>query len=214
MVLPWKVKHWDGGSWANGEYRKWTGSVFNTANAYYWNGSSWVLMTDRTPPTSTFTKQYTTAFHMSYAYGGTSQRNDGSEASSNYQGNYGGYWGIQCSVFGYNTAIHNDIDGAVGYYYAQVFLSNQHWWYNDYGIAVIGTTASTGVTGTLNANRVGLVSASFSYGQAKWVNLGTQFCSYADDGSFYGLVLYINSNDVRYYGYFSISSTYEHSYEK
>lgn len=213
--LPWRLMKWNGSAWDNSELRKWNGSSWVTADAYFWNGSSWVLCTDRTPPTSTYTIPYVNTWHGSYADGGSYERNDGQENTRNFQGNSGAdSWDIQCSTWGFDTAIHTDIDGAVAYYYARVYLDNTHAWFGSGATAVIGTTASTANPGILNANRTGLLAVAFSYGEEKWVNLGTSFCSYADDGSFYGLCLYVNSNDLVYYGYWTTTAVYEHSYEK
>lgn len=215
--LPWRLKAWDGGAFVNCELRRWNGSDWVTADMYFWDGGAWVLCTDRTPPTSTQTIDYGSIWHMSYYSNGNLQRNDGQQNTKNFQGdsNADG-WDIQSSSWGFASTIHTDIDGAVAYYYAQAFLDNDHTWFGSGMTAVIGTHAvnSGSPPSTLSANRIDWLQVHFGSNEAKWVNLGTQFDAYADDGSFYGLVLAINSSNQTYYGYFNVSATVELSFEK
>lgn len=211
---------WNGSAWTNAELRKWNGSSWVTADAYFWDGSQWVLCTDRTPPTSTYVKQYTNVWRRSFADNGASVRNDTNGNNRNYQGSAGDGWGIQCSLWGFASTIHTEISGAVAYYYAQIFMDNNHAWYNPAGMtASMAISNAQSAPSTFQAFAYGL-SVGFSYGEAKWVNLGTTYCRFADDGFgdvnqiMYALGIYRFSTDPTYYGYFSTSATYEHSYEK
>lgn len=213
MTLPWRLMRWTGSAWANAELRKWNGTAWATVNMYRWDGSAWALLTDRTPPTQTYTEQYGTLWSRTFE-GDDSQRDDGT--ANRYQGQSAAdSWGIQKCMWGLSSTVHSDIDGAVDYYSSRVFLRNSHWWYNAGGTASLGThTRQTSAPSTFSSNRNGQSNPHFDYGENRWVTLNTNWCSWADAGTFYGHTLYKNSTSLDYYGYFEQSITHEQSFEK
>ena len=214
-ALPWRLKHWTGSAWANAELRRFNGTSEVTVNQYFWDGASWVLCTDRTPPTSTHTVQYSAIWSKSYQ-GNNTGRTDSNATTNRYQGNSGqDSWGIQKSAWGLASAVQSDIAGAVAYYSARVFMTNLHTWYASGGTCRLGTHAQqSSAPANFPHNRDALVDVHFNKAQAQWVNLNTNWCAWAAEGSFYGHTIYANTSDVTYYGYYSTSITHEQSYEK
>lgn len=156
MTLPWRLKLWNGSTWGDAELRKWNGTSWVTIDAYYWDGADWVLITDRTPPTQTYIKQYANSWRRSFADNGASVRGDSNGNNRNYQGSAGDGWGIQCSLWGFPTTIHTEISGAVAYYYAQIFMDNTHTWYSTGGDFSMALSNAQAAPSSFNAFAYGL----------------------------------------------------------
>jgi hypothetical protein len=202
---------WDGAAWSDADLRKWNGTSWVTTDMYYWSGTAWVLMTDRTPPTTTHNDTYNSTWWDTYQDNNTRSGN-----GHNYQGYYDGVWGIQKSNYGFDYAtISGNVHGRVGVYAAQVYLSSLHFYYSTGGYAVIGTHTNTSDPSTFSYNRYNN-PGTFAWGrtEAKWVSVTTDIIQWFDEQSARGITLYANTTDSTYYGYFNTSASLYMSYEK
>lgn len=217
MTLPWKVKYWNGTTWQNSEQRRWDGSNWQASNAYYFDGSQWVLMTDRTPPTQTYTQTYNSLWGGSYK-SDNSRRTDSNGLAHNYQGNSSNGMGSQRCMWGYGTQQASDVAGAVAYYWSQVYMVNMHTYYAAGGTADLGIHNQGGgsVPGTYSETGFDFVVTHFDRGQSKWVDTGTTHIANIASGAARGFTLRApgSSSDVEYYGYYANYGTFQMSYEK
>jgi hypothetical protein len=159
--------------------------------------------------TQNFTKTYTcTASHCYEGSDGTfpnQKINDGGACTQG--GNVGNTFnGHAKSWYEFNTAaIQADLAGATitGF---KVYLNNNHTWFNSGMTAAIGYDTKTGFgasEGDPAGAGIDAVEAHFNEGQAKWVDLsgagfGTSFQTVRTQ-----IVLYKNSNNLQFYGYFA-----------
>lgn len=215
--LPWRVKKWDGTTWQNLDPKKWNASSWVAMNYYFWNGTSWVLMTDRTPPTTDYFLTYFPTWTDSYQ-GNNTKRTDSNVTSlgRRYQGWANSTWGIQKSMYAFDYAsIFAAVDGYVTAYGSDVFYDNLHWYYTTAGGTVfIGThnyNSGSSPT-TFQYNRYAIASGFIGYQQGTSISLPADVIQWFAEGSMAGTVLYIDSTDTHYYGYFQGSNTALHLY--
>lgn len=205
MTLPWKVMRYDGATWQNCDLKRWNGSSWVNADAYYWDGADWVLMTDRTPPTSTHTTTYGLSSFMNY-------RNNNSErtgSSDAYQGYYDSLYGLQKSMLFYAYAtIDAALSGYTAIYYNKLQMNNAHWYYGAGGTAVICTHNVASNTGTFSYSTYNFASQAFtSRGQNILKTLPTSLAVGFVAGTIKGLGLYSTSTSETYYGYFETTGS-------
>lgn len=159
------------------------------------------------PPTQ-YTKTYS-------ANGSASYQGDDDERvgiAECYQGQYSSTNGNQYSVilFPYST-IASDLSGAT-INKVEVYLNNNHWYYNSGGTAIIGyhNSATTPSSFTYPSSTDNITRSSFTYGQAKWVTVDNSIGTAFKNGTAKGILLGKGqtsggtlSTDKLYYGYFA-----------
>jgi hypothetical protein len=168
-----------------------------------------------TSPT-THVKTYTNT--STHSYQGSDGGNPNQKINDNgicYQGGDRGntYNGRSKSWIQFNAAaIAADLSGAT-ISKTEVFLNNNHTWYNSGMNAAIGwdnVTTFPATRGDPSGAGVDLSDPAFNEGQQKWVTVSNAIATNFQNGNATGLVLFRNSNSLTYYGYFAGSgSTYE-----
>lgn len=159
------------------------------------------------PPTQ-YTKTYSANGSASYQ-GDDDERAGIAEC---YQGQYSSTNGNQYSVilFPYST-IASDLSGAT-INKVEVYLNNNHWYYNSGGTAIIGyhNSATTPSSFTYPSSTDNITRSSFTYGQAKWVTVDNSIGTAFKNGTAKGILLGKGqtsggtlSTDKLYYGYFA-----------
>lgn len=159
------------------------------------------------PPTQ-YTKTYSANGSASYQ-GDDDERTGIAEC---YQGQYSSTNGNQYSVilFPYST-IASDLSGAT-INKVEVYLNNNHWYYNSGGTAIIGyhNSATTPSSFTYPSSTDNITRSSFTYGQAKWVTVDNSIGTAFKNGTAKGILLGKGqtaggtlSTDKLYYGYFA-----------
>lgn len=120
-----------------------------------------------------------------------------------YQGNSGsGSFGNQRSLIGFGTRdIQSKIRGST-IKKVEMYLHNEHFWYNKGGKASIVSHQFSSRPNTFNYYRP-ITEASFSKGQGRWVILPNRIGEQLRTGEVTGFGLFKNSNELDYYGYFS-----------
>jgi hypothetical protein len=215
MVLPWRVKTFDGATWDDAEVRKWTGGEWLAINGYYWDGDSWEILTDRTPPTQYFETTFGTHYGASYESSGA-RRTDSSGLANAYQGYNTSTWGIQKAMWGGDVNMQSVVAGSVETHAAFLWFNNQHTYWNAGGTAGFGTHAyhSASPSGGYQANRHNVHNVHFNKGEEKWTQVSTDFVAWAMDGSFRGPVMFVNSTNSEYYGYYANNALIQLRYTK
>lgn len=155
-------------------------------------------------PVQSYTKTYNCLDSASFDSSGGNRA--GFDSGHCFQGYYSGTNGNQFSLitFPYST-IASDLSGAT-ITKVEVYLDNIHWYNNSGGTAIIGTHTYTTVTGDANYANVdpNISSASFTYGQAKWVTVSNSIGTAFKNGTAKGIALGKGpSTSHTYYGYFS-----------
>lgn len=159
------------------------------------------------PPTQ-YVKTYSANGSASYQ-GDDDERSGIAEC---YQGQYSSTNGNQYSVilFPYST-IATDLSGAT-INKVEVYLNNNHWYYNSGGTAIIGyhNSATTPSSFTYPSSTDNITRSSFTYGQAKWVTVDNSIGTAFKNGTAKGILLGKGqtaggtlSTDKLYYGYFA-----------
>ena len=107
------------------------------------------------------------------------------------------------------SAIQSDLTGST-IKKTEVYLNNNHTWYNSGMTAAIGwdSKSSFGSTAADPAGSgIDLSDIHFNEGQAKWVTVDNAIASNFRSGAANCLVLWRNSNSLTYYGYFAGSGS-------
>ncbi|MFE4681539.1 phage baseplate assembly protein V [Streptomyces sp. NPDC056721] len=151
--------------------------------------------------TKTYTKTYNAVWSRRFG-------NAGYTDGTAYQGYYSGTWGTQKSMIYFGTQPFTDMGSTAKVSKVEIYLYNQHWYYNAGGTAHLGvftgtsTATSFGGVGGLNQTVTG-----WPVGAGKWVTLPSSWNSGWNSGTPYrGITLggdLGSSTDKTYYGYFS-----------
>lgn len=196
----------DGYSGSNGRFSVYDmgATVANTGRAILTGGSS-----GSGGGTQNYVKTYLcTASHCYQGSDGTNSNlkiNDGGHCvqGGNVANTYNGH---AKSWYEFNqTQIMADLAGATITRF-QIYLNNNHTWYNSGMTAAIGYDTKTGFGGTEGdpaGPGIDALNVHYNEGQAKWVDatglgFGTSFQTVRSQ-----IVLYKNSNNLQYYGYFA-----------
>lgn len=155
-------------------------------------------------PVQQYTKTYSATDSASFDSSGGNR--SGYDSGHCFQGYYSGTNGNQFSLvtFDYST-IASNLSGAT-INKVEVYLNNLHWYNNSGGTAIIGTHTYASVTGDVNYSNVdpNISSASFTYGQAKWVTVSNSIGTAFKNGTAKGIALGKGpSTSHTYYGYFA-----------
>jgi hypothetical protein len=158
--------------------------------------------------TSNYTKTYTAT--ASHCYQGSDGGNPNLKINDNgsaYQGgNYSNtYNGKAKTWFVMPNAINSDLSGAT-INKVQVYLNNNHTWYGSGMTAAIGwdNKSSFGSTaGDPSGSGIDAAEVNFNEGQAKWVTVPNSFGTNFGNGNAGNIVLWKNSNNLQYYGFFA-----------
>ena len=160
-------------------------------------------------------QNYTTTYNCigSWSYQGS----DGHQPNTriNYSGimyhcgdNADTYNGKAKSFILFGSAIQGDLSGAT-VKKVELYLNNNHSWYNDYMTVGVGYTNQTSY-GTSHADPSGgtvdMVERNYNEGQAKWITIdatGASFGAAFKSGAARSIILFVNTNNLRYYGYFA-----------
>jgi hypothetical protein len=154
----------------------------------------------------TATKTYTKTYNASWSrrYG-----NAGYTDGTVYQGYYSGTWGTQKSMIYFGTQPFTDMGSTAKVSKVEVYLYNNHWYYNGGGTAHIGVFTGTSQPTTFSGGVSGLnqTVTSWPVGAGKWVTLPASWNSGWNGGTPYrGITLggdLGSSTDKTYYGYFA-----------
>lgn len=183
--------------------RMWVEDIGEFVTLDSWTGSGG----GGSPPTQ-YTKTYSANGSASYQ-GDDDIRSGIGEV---YQGQYSSTNGNQYGVilFPYST-IASDLTGAT-INKVEVYLNNNHWYYNSGGTAIIGyhNSATTPSSFTYPSSTDNITRSSFTYGQAKWVTVDNSIGTAFKNGTAKGILMGKGqtaggtlSTDKLYYGYFA-----------
>lgn len=90
----------------------------------------------------------------------------------------------------------------------EIYLKNQHFWYNAGGKARIGYHNSNGETSDFQHSKYGQKTVDFSKGQEKWFEVPNEFGELLRDNGAKGFTLFEDSDNLSYYGYFEGHSSW------
>ncbi|MFE2101075.1 phage baseplate assembly protein V [Streptomyces sp. NPDC059468] len=149
--------------------------------------------------TKTYTKTYNATWSIRFG-------NAGSTTGTVYQGNYSSTWGQQKSMVGFGTQPYTDMGSTAKVSKVEIYLYNQHWYYNAGGTAHIGVHTQTNQPGSFTmSGSLNTSVANWPVGAGKWVTLPSSWNSGWNSGSPYrGITLGgdLSTTDKTYYGYF------------
>lgn len=158
-------------------------------------------MSSGVPPTQQYTETYTATFSDSFQEDGT-DRNVG----ECYQGDFSSTNGNQFSLIMFDNAqMRADLAGAT-IDDVNVYLNNNHSYFNGGMTAVVGTHDKDNIGGDQSYSNVNpdRTRESFSKGQAKWFDVPNSIGEDFRDGQANGLLLgKAPSGSNEYYGYFA-----------
>lgn len=188
-----------GTSWAQGE----TYARCYTEDLGALGASS--TYTPNQPPIQQYTKTYST--NGTHVFQGDGTNRDAYASGHVFQGQYDSTNGNQFSVVNFDYAtIASDLSGAT-IVKTEVFLTNQHWYSNGGGTAVIGYTSPAGGSGNYtysNAQPAINTFSGWAVGAAKWVTVNNSIGNAFKSGAAHSLVIGKGVNTTTtYYGYFA-----------
>jgi hypothetical protein len=150
--------------------------------------------------TQTYTKTYNAIWSRRYG-------NAGYTDGTVYQGYYSGTWGTQKSMVYFGTQPFTDMGSTAKVSKVEVYLYNNHWYYNGGGTAHIGAFTGTTEPTSFGGSGVNLTVSSWPVGAGKWVTLPSSWNSSWNSATPYrGITLGADlgsSTDKTYYGYFA-----------
>lgn len=151
-------------------------------------------------------REYRLLFYSTWSesYGANSKvKPSGQTLGRLYQGNNGSdSFGNQRSLIGFGTRdIQSKLIGST-IKKVEIYLHNEHFWYDKGGKASIVSHRFSSRPNTFNY-RAPITEASFSKGQGRWVILPNRIGEQLRTGEVTGFGLFKNSNELDYYGYFS-----------
>jgi len=159
--------------------------------------------------TQNYTKTYTST--ASHSYQGSNGSNPNLKINDNGSAYQGGnvsntYNGSSKTWYEFNTGtIQSDLSGAT-INWVKVYLNNNHTWYGSGMNAAIGYDNITGGFGATRGDPSGggvdLSEPHYNQGQAKWVTVPNSFGTAFQSGAGLQIVLFKNSTNLQYYGYF------------
>jgi hypothetical protein len=159
--------------------------------------------------TSNYTKTYTCNGSHSYeGSDGGAPNNKINDNSTSYQGgdNFSTFNGKAKTWYTFNTTpITSDLSGAT-ITKVEVYLNNNHTWYSGGMTAAIGydSKSSFGATaGDPSGTGIDAQEVHFNEGQAKWVTVPNAFGTNFQSGAANTIVLFKNSNNLQFYGFFA-----------
>lgn len=207
-----RVKRFDGVRWNDLlNVKKYNGSSWVDAQAYFWDGNSWEPMIDRSPGTTTRTAEWSSSWCATYNGSGSRIRTD-----SGYQGYYSSNNGNQKAMFGF-TALDGmqrtlagatinlvKLDFVVSHTYASSGTTFQFGTHNYTGSSSPGTYSSV-----LKA----LTTYTASVGQINNLTLSNTIGTQIRDKLAAGIVLETSNTGNNYYGAIS-SMTLRITYTK
>jgi hypothetical protein len=150
--------------------------------------------------TQTYTKTYNAIWSRRYG-------NAGYTDGTVYQGYYSSTWGTQKSMVYFGTQPYTDMGSTAKVSKVEVYLYNNHWYYNGGGTAHIGAFTGTTEPTSFGGSGVNLTVSSWPVGAGKWVTLPSSWNSSWNSATPYrGITLGADlgsSTDKTYYGYFA-----------
>jgi hypothetical protein len=150
--------------------------------------------------TQTYTKTYNAVWSRRFG-------NAGYTDGTVYQGYYSSTWGTQKSMIYFGTQPYTDMGSTAKVSKVEVYLYNQHWYYNGGGTAHIGAFTGTTEPTSFSGSGVNLTVSSWPVGAGKWVTLPSSWNSTWNASTPYrGITLGADlgsSTDKTYYGYFA-----------
>jgi hypothetical protein len=150
--------------------------------------------------TKTYTKTYNAIWSRRYG-------NAGYTDGTVYQGYYSSTWGTQKSMVYFGTQPYTDMGSTAKVSKVEVYLYNNHWYYNGGGTAHIGAFTGTTEPTSFGGSGVNLTVSSWPVGAGKWVTLPSSWNSTWNAATPYrGITLGADlgsSTDKTYYGYFA-----------
>jgi hypothetical protein len=150
--------------------------------------------------TKTYTKTYNAVWSRRYG-------NAGYTDGTVYQGYYSSTWGTQKSMIYFGTQPFTDMGSTAKVSKVEIYLYNNHWYYNGGGTAHIGAFTGTTEPTSFGGSGVNLTVSSWPVGAGKWVTLPSSWNSTWNATTPYrGITLGADlgsSTDKTYYGYFS-----------
>jgi hypothetical protein len=189
------VKRYNGSSWVDINPKRWNGSSWVDVEVYKYDGSKWVNISSQ---------QYTTTWEatwtQTYRESGTKRTDYRSEKLC--QGEYVSEpWGIMRSLCGFGD-IESALQGAK-INKVELYLHNEHWYYNSGGTAVIGYHNHATVPNTFSHSKYGAKYQNFSSrGQALWITMPNELGEGIRDGIYKGISIFANTSNLNYYGIF------------
>lgn len=212
-ALPWRLKKWNGSAWVDADQKRWDGASWALGNTYFWDGGAWVLCTDRTPPTSTYNEQYD---RVPGGAGTYDQSGNATGLGNNYQGYYDGVYGIHRSMWLWDySVIAAALAPRVATYGVQLYMENIHTYFGSGGYAIVGTHNNVAIPSTfVNLTRYNFQAIFFAKGASQWTYVTNDVASWFVDFSATGMVLFADTYDAQYYGYWSTYAALHFSYEK
>lgn len=202
-----RIKRWSGGKWNDyNNMKRWDGKKWVKANVKRYNASSkkWEVISEQKK-----TKTWTATWSQSY---GSNNKKKPAYADKGrlYQGRYGNPdsiwygnpWYIQRSLTGFPGGMFTELKGA-RIQKIEVYLHIEWAWYWAGAIANVGVHNYKSIPKKFGYERYGVSSVRYtSRSQGKWINL-TSVKGLFEQGKAKGIVLYKNSTNVLYYGYWN-----------
>jgi len=159
--------------------------------------------------TQNYTKTYTST--GSHCYQGSDGGNSNLKINDNGRAYVCGdsantYNGKAKTWFTFNqSAIASDLSGAT-INWVKIYLSNNHTWYGSGMTCPVGydSKSSFGSTaGDPSGSGIDAAETHFNQGQSKWFSVPNAFASNFASGAANTIVLWRNTNNLTYYGYFA-----------
>jgi hypothetical protein len=159
------------------------------------------------------TRNYTKTYQStgSHCYQGSDGGNSNLKINDNGRayvcGDYSDtYNGKAKTWFTFNTAtITSDLSGAT-INWVKIYLNNNHTWYGSGMTAPVGYDSKSSFGSTANdpsGSGIDAYETHFNEGQSKWMTVPNAFATNFQSGAANTIVLWRNSNNLIYYGYFS-----------
>ena len=199
-----KVKVLSGGVWKDIQPKVYKNNTWSKAPGYMMIKGKWVKITE---------ERYETYFPCTWSSSYNESGNMRTDNKHVYQGDYHGVnprstRGNLCGLIGFNyNDIKSKLEGAT-IESISIELNNKHWYYGSGGTLNIGThnkasKPSTYKPSSDSSKKVGLKQLAFSRYQKKWVDLPKSVATDFINGKAKGFILWINSSNMLYYGYFA-----------
>jgi hypothetical protein len=159
--------------------------------------------------TQNYTKTYTST--GSHCYQGSDGGNSNLKINDNGRAYVGGdnantYNGKAKTWFTFNTGnITSDLAGAT-IRSVKIFLNNNHTWYGSGMTCPVGYDSKSsfgGSAGDPSGSGIDAAETHFNQGQSKWFTVPNAFATNFASGAANTIVLWRNTNNLNYYGYFA-----------
>lgn len=199
-----KIKVLKSGVWRDIQPKVFKNNSWNKCSGYMLKNGKWIKITE---------ERYEALFRCTWSSSYNESGNMRTDNKHIYQGDYHGInpystRGNLCGLMGFNyNDIKSKLQGAT-IESVSIELYNKHWYWSAGGTVNIGTHNKASKPKTYkpssdSSKKIGVKQQAFSRYERKWVSLPKSVIQDFLDDKAKGIILWINSSNMLYYGYFA-----------